>query len=203
MRTRAFSPPAGPTTLHRARGFTIVELIVTMAVVGILVSIAVPSFRSFLQNSRLANQANTLVYSLNLARSEAIRLDTPIEVCASSDGATCNIAATPPGWADGWIVCYPAANCAPGGAGPFTLLQVSPALGGGNTVTEQIAGALAVTYLTSGQTNTGKAGSNYRFVFCDNRGAAFGQDVEISFIGRIESAQTQGQTVSGAALAGC
>jgi type IV fimbrial biogenesis protein FimT len=202
MRTRAISLPAVITGPPRARGFTLVELIVTMAVAGILISIAMPSFRSFMQNSRLTTQASTLVYSLNLARSEAIRLDTPVEVCASSDGATCNIAATPPGWADGWIVCYPAANCAPGGAGPFTLLQVSPALGGGNTA-DELSGALAVTYLTSGQTNTGPNGSAYRFVFCDNRGPTFGQDVEISFIGRIESAQTQGETVSNKPLAAC
>ncbi len=199
MRTRAISLPAVITGPPRTRGFTLIELIVTMTVAGILLGIAMPSFRSFMQNSRLATQANTLVYSLNLARSEAIRLDTQVEVCASADAATCSGAT----WANGWIVCYPAANCGPGAPGASTLLQVSPALGGGNTATEQLNGALAVTYLTSGQTNTGANGSAFRFVFCDNRGPAFGQDVEISFIGRIESAQTQGETVSNQPLAAC
>jgi type IV fimbrial biogenesis protein FimT len=180
----------------RAHGFTLIELVVVIAVAAVLLGIAVPSFRTFNQNSRLATQANSLVYALNLARSQAVSLDQPVQVCASSDGATCNAPAA--GWVAGWIVCYPVAACGAGGA---TLVQVSPALGGGNTLTEQIGGVLAVTYLASGQTSNGPGGASYRFAFCDARGAAFAQDVEINPIGRIESGPTQGQTVSGAALA--
>jgi type IV fimbrial biogenesis protein FimT len=176
-----------------------VELIMTVTVVGILLAIAAPSFRSFMQNSRLSTQANTLVYALNLARSSAVRLDTTVEVCASSDGATCTGT-----WADGWIVCYPVASCAAGGGPPApTLLGVSPKLGSGNTVTEQITGATAVPYLPNGQTNNGVGGTTYQFVFCDSRGAAFGEAVEINFIGRIEASPTQGQLSSGVALGGC
>jgi type IV fimbrial biogenesis protein FimT len=177
----------------RALGFSLIELIIVLAVAAVLLGIAVPSFRTFNQNSRLTTQANSLVYALNLARSEAVSLDQKVQVCASSDGATCTGT-----WVQGWIVCYPVAACAGGGA---TLLLVSPALGGGNTLTEQIGGALAVTYLTSGQTSSGPGGAAYRFAFCDSRGATFAQDVEINPIGRIESGPTQGQTVSGAALA--
>lgn len=168
----------------------------TVTVAGILLAIAVPSFRAFMQNSRLATQANTLVYALNLARSAAVKLDTTVEVCASSDGATC----TGANWQSGWIVCYPVASC---GAAGGTVIGVSPALGSGNTADEQINGALAVPYLSNGQTNNGNGGTTYRFVFCDSRGAAFGQDVEVNYIGRIQAASTQGQMVSGAPLAGC
>lgn len=174
-----------------------IELIMVMTVASILLAIAVPSFRSFMQNSRLTTQANTLVYALNLARSEAIRLDTPVQVCASSDGASCGGGA----WTDGWIVGYPApANCAVGGA-PTTVLEVSPKLGSNNTADEKVVGALAVCYLANGQTNNGIGGTTYQFSFCDNRGAAFGQDVEINFTGRIEAGQTQGQLMNGLALA--
>jgi prepilin-type N-terminal cleavage/methylation domain-containing protein len=190
------------------RGFTLIELIVVMAVAAILLGIAMPSFRSFVQNSRLATQANSLVYSLNLARSEAIKLDTQVEVCASSDGLTCNVGGTPPGFAAGWIVCYPvvANACAAVGATPLTVLQVSPALGptgNPNTVTEQVNNSTFVVYQSNGQTNQGAVVTTYRFVFCDNRLQAFGQDVEINSIGRIESAQVQGQNVIGGALGGC
>jgi type IV fimbrial biogenesis protein FimT len=178
---------------RQARGFTAVELIMVMAVVGILIAIAVPAFKSFIQNSRLSTHANTLVYSLNLARSSAIKFDTSVVVCASSDGATCN---GPADWSTGWIVCYPAASCGPGGGPPApTLLESSPQLGTG-TVTEQNA-ALAVTYLSTGQTNNVVGGTTYRFVFCDNRGPAFGQDVEINYTGRIQAATTQGFLVNG------
>jgi type IV fimbrial biogenesis protein FimT len=183
-----------------ARGFSLIELMMVLTVGGILLAIAVPSFRSFMQNSRLTTQANTLVYALNLARSSAIRLDTTVEVCASSDGATCNSA----NWQNGWIVCYPAASCAVGGGPPApTVLGSYPQLGSGNTATEQVVAAAAVPYLSNGQTNNGVGGTTYRFVFCDNRGAAFGQDVEINFTGRIQASSTPGQLVSGAALGGC
>lgn len=189
-----------PCRYARARGFSLIELVMTVTVVGILLAIAAPSFRTFMQNSRLATQANTLVYALNLARSEAVRLDSTVEVCASSDGATCNGG----NWQSGWIVCYPAASCAVGGGPPApTVLAVSPALGGGNTADELISGALAVPFLPNGQTNNGVGGTTYQFVFCDNRGAAFGQDVEVNYIGRIQAASTQGQTISGTPLAGC
>jgi len=182
---------------RRALGFSLLELMMVVTVAGILLAIAVPSFRSFMQNSRLSTQANTLVYSLNLARSSAVKLDTAVQVCASSDGVNCNGAA----WDQGWLVGYPAAaNCATGGA-PATVLGVSPQLGGGNHANEKIIGALAVCYLASGQTNNGIGGTTYQFSFCDNRGAASGQDVEINFTGRIQSAQVQGQLISGGALA--
>jgi type IV fimbrial biogenesis protein FimT len=190
---------AAASPWRRARGFSAIELIMVMAVVGILLAIAVPSFRSFVQNSRLSTQANTLVYALNLARTSAIQLDTTVEVCASADGLTCNTA----NWANGWIVCYPVASCAGGGPPAPTVLNASPKLGNGNTVTEQVTGAAAVPYLSNGQTNNGIGGTTYRFVFCDNRGAASGQDVEINFTGRIQAAQTQGQLVSGGALGAC
>ena len=102
---------------RRARGFSLVELMLVLTVGGILLAIAAPSFRSFMQNSRLTTQANTLVYALNLARSEAVRLDTTVEVCASKNGASCD-GGGPPGnpWDDGWIVCYPVAACGAGAA---------------------------------------------------------------------------------------
>jgi len=176
----------------RSRGFTLVELMVTITVGGILLAIAAPSFRSYVQNSRLTSEADSMIYSLNLARDEAVKDDTTIEVCASSDGATC--VGT---WANGWIVVCPA-NCPAGlGAAP-AVLQVSPAVSTGNTVTEEISGATAINYSSSGQT-----GSQYQFVFCDNRGVTHGQDVEINLIGRVETAANPGQTVSGAALAAC
>ena len=184
---------------RHARGFTAVELIVVMAVVGILLAIAVPSYRTFMQNTRLTTQANSLVYSLNQARSSAIQLDRVVEVCASQDGATCNGGA----WNQGWIVGYPAAvNCAAGGA-PTTVLGVSPQLGGNNQANEKVNGSLTVCYQANGQTNTPIFGTTYQFSFCDNRGAAFGQDVEINFTGRIQSAQTQGFLVNGTTALAC
>jgi len=170
----------------RNGGFTIIELMVTLLVSAILMSIAVPSFRSFVQDSRLSTEANALVYSLTLARSEAVKRDGTVEVCSSSNGASCGGT-----WADGWIVCAPAAACT-------TVLQVAASIDSSNTVAEQLTGDTNLTFYPDGQTRQA-----YRFVFCDSRGASVGRDVEVNLIGRIEGAPNAGQQLSGAALAGC
>jgi type IV fimbrial biogenesis protein FimT len=186
-------PGVRPARLFSLRGFTLIELLVTLAVASILLGIAMPAFSSFVQNTRLADEANTLVYDMNLARSQAVKLDTTVQVCASSDHATCNSM----NWADGWIVLCPA-NCPPGlGAAP-ALLLVAPAVNTGNTAREELANATMINYLSTGQTG----GAALQFVFCDRRGAAYARDVEINLIGEITSSSTPGQSVSGTAL-GC
>jgi type IV fimbrial biogenesis protein FimT len=86
----------------RHRGFTLMELMVTLALAGVLLGLAVPNMRSFMQNNRLAGVANDLLRSLNLARTEAIKRQTFVVVCASANPD----AAEPScgGQFQGWIV---------------------------------------------------------------------------------------------------
>jgi len=87
--------------LNRNRGLTAVELLFTVAIAGIVLALAVPSFRSFVQNNQAAEEANALVGSLALARSEAVSRGIPVSVCSSSDNETC---AGSLDWKTGWIV---------------------------------------------------------------------------------------------------
>lgn len=80
-------------------GFTLVELMVTIAIVAILSAIALPSFSNSIRNNRLATTTNEFIAAVNLARSEAVKSNRTGQVCASSDGATCGT-----NWSDGWIV---------------------------------------------------------------------------------------------------
>jgi type IV fimbrial biogenesis protein FimT len=71
------------------RGFTLTELMVVIGVLAILLAIAAPSFTGVINSNRLATQANEVVASLQLARSEAIRRNARVIVCRSIDGTAC------------------------------------------------------------------------------------------------------------------
>ena len=83
------------------RGFSLVELMVALAVAAILLGIAIPSFDSFILKDRLSTYASAFSASARLARSEALKRNTPVTLCKSSNGSTC---VTSGSWEQGWIV---------------------------------------------------------------------------------------------------
>ncbi|MGH8645914.1 MAG: GspH/FimT family pseudopilin [Gammaproteobacteria bacterium] len=85
----------------RSSGFTLVELMITLALAAIILSAAVPSFRDLVQNNRITAQVNEFVTALNVARSEAVKRGVSVRVCTSVNGASC---AGGGGWQQGWIV---------------------------------------------------------------------------------------------------
>jgi len=70
-------------------GFTLLELIVAVAIAAILAVIAIPSFTRTIRSNRGVTDANNVLSLLTMARSEAIKRDTSVSLCVSSDGATC------------------------------------------------------------------------------------------------------------------
>lgn len=72
-----------PTRIDPARGFTLVELMISLAVLGVLLMIAVPSFSQLLAANRLTTQTGELITSLNLARGEAVRRAQAVTFSAS------------------------------------------------------------------------------------------------------------------------
>ena len=87
---------------HTTSGFTLIELIVTMAIAAILLTQAVPSFRTMIANNRITSQINELVTAINMGRSEAAKLNTTVILCGSANPTD----ATPAcgGDVEGWLL---------------------------------------------------------------------------------------------------
>ncbi len=85
----------------RARGITLVELVSTLAISGVLVGTAVPGFQGLTAKSRMSAEVNTLLSHLYLARSEAVKRVTPAVLCPSINGSSC---ISQPDWHRGYIL---------------------------------------------------------------------------------------------------
>jgi type IV fimbrial biogenesis protein FimT len=81
-------------------GFTVIELVVTVAIVAVLASLAGPSFNEYLATQRIKNASFDLVAALSFSRSEALKRNANVNVCASGTD-----------WASGWAIRIGAADC--------------------------------------------------------------------------------------------
>ena len=107
------------TVPFRLNGFTLIELMMTMVIVGILVTLAAPSFNNFVLKSRVNSAATELQMSLLLARSEAAKRNSSVTIAPVDTTA----------WTQGWSVTYV------DGGGTTQTLKTVAAYTGAMTVT--------------------------------------------------------------------
>lgn len=88
---------AGP----RNTGFTLVELIMVLAVLSILVTIGIPSFMHATASNKVTTASNGMLTNLNLAKSNAIKTGKNVILCKSSNGTSCDSSLN---WNQGWII---------------------------------------------------------------------------------------------------
>lgn len=167
-------------------GFTLIELMVTLSIVAIMASIAVPSYQSFIAQTRLTTQTNELVTALNTARSEAVKRGVRVTVCKSADPTAATPAcATSGGWEQGWVAFVDNSQATGNTAGTidglderlrvFGPLQGST-LGGGDNF------ANWVSYLPSGRSRGNGGLANGTLSLCN---AGKGRNIVINISGRI------------------
>src|SRR5215472_4830799 len=135
-------------------GFTLMELLVVVAIVAILLGIGVPSYRYITNSYRMSSEVNGLLGDLQFARSEAIKEGQTITACVSRDGATCDLGSVT--WQEGWIVFQDSNNnqtVDPGEA----VLRVQRAFNGTDTFTAD-NGVSSVTFNREGFATAAGAG---------------------------------------------
>jgi type IV fimbrial biogenesis protein FimT len=81
-----------------ARGFTLVELAITVVVLSVLMAMAAPLFTGMSNSNRLTSNANEIVTAMQIARSEAVRRNAPTFFCQSTNGTTCSNISPWQGW---------------------------------------------------------------------------------------------------------
>lgn len=133
----------------RTSGFTLVELLAVITIVGILLSVGIPSYRAVTTSSRVSTEINSLLGDMQFARSAALKNGRPATTCISTDGATCTGGT---GWQTGWIVFSDSNGngIVDGSTGdPDTVLRVQRPFPGGDSL-EEPDGRNKVTFNRSG-----------------------------------------------------
>lgn len=151
-------------------GFTLYELMITLLIVGVVLTLGIPNMTEFTRNSRISSTANDLHSSFLVARSEAARSKTNITICASDNsmtaGADCQGA-----WEDGFIVFMDNNGDLARAGGGETVLRAHPAMAEGVSVAVA-ADAAYFSYASTGlgRGNVGGAPAVSQIVICDERG---------------------------------
>ena len=123
-----FATPQTPLPCFGSRrlqhlGFTLVELLIVLAVFGVLVSYAAPSLSIVIRSVRLTAAANAYLSSMLLARSEAIKRSGRVVLCKTADGMSCSASG---GWEQGWIVFHDSNNSGDHDPGELVIERMGP-----------------------------------------------------------------------------
>lgn len=179
------------SAIRSMSGFTLVELLVTLAVITIVLTVAAPGFADLMRRNEASTLVNDFVYALRLARSESVTEGMPTAVCASSNMASC---AGNNDWETGWLVFQD-----PNGDGDCT--------NAGDGVCDDDGGDVLLahdpdqedfTFFANGTPQYGDVGYDANgyamnqqstFTLCDDRGRADARGVQLTSGGQIHSAK--------------
>jgi len=159
-------------------GFTLGELMMALAVMGISLSLAVPGFQTVMNNNRRASAVNQMVSTMHMARSEAVTRNVQVTICPSSNATTCENT----DWNNGWLF--------------FPDLDGDRQVGVGETVLGAVAAVSHLeinsgefgtffVYRPNGRVMVNVTGENSgQLTFCDKRGADHARVVTVSTSGQ-------------------
>ena len=154
---------------YEAAGFTIIEVMITIAIAGVMAALALPSYNNLVKNNCMTTSANSLVTSLQLAKSEAVKRRNEITLEPIKSSGDSDYAANE--WGEGWTVLDDTVS-------PSETLRVVELTCGLETMTID-GDDTSVTYDASGFTNTTST-----FTICDDRTNETGREISVNSLGR-------------------
>lgn len=176
---------------HRfTAAFTLIELLMTIAIAAILLAVAAPSFQTLILNARLSAKKNEFINALNLARTTALAQNSNITVCPSSAAGSATCGAL---WSAGWIITAQSPTA--------TLIKEYHA-STKDAVLSAVAftGAAATSILFDPR---GLSTIPSYFKLCDSRGAASALSIQVLPTGFVQAGPTPGQPIWGGGPLSC
>lgn len=164
--------------MKKGSGFTLIEMMVVLAVASVLLGIGLPRLSVFFQNSRMTTNTNALVGAFQIAKSEAIKRQVPITLCRSGDQVNCDRDAANT-WEDGFIVFYDANGnwIYDGDTSSDILLRINEGAEGEDVTirSDALVGNQQnehqyVIFTSRGHPKNGTALQTSTYVICDDRG---------------------------------
>ena len=146
-------------------GFTLLELMVVLAIAGVLFAVGIPAMGDFIRNSRITAAANDVMAALHFTRSEAVKRRMPVTLCTSANALNANPTCAASPLLTGWIAFVDLNQSGQVDAGEVVLLQheaMNPQITARASVNP-----FRVTYLMNGFALNPNAA---QLVLCDARG---------------------------------
>lgn len=170
------TPAAIECTARLSRGYSLVELITVMTIVGIAIGIAVPSYKYVTNSNRVSGEVNQLLGDLQYARSEAVKEGTFISVCpgtvtTSGSTVTGTCASSGANWQSGWFVFSDVNGNGVFDSGNDQVLRTQPAFASSDTFASTDSTVKVITFNREGftlsipasDTNSVSSGSNVTY----------------------------------------
>lgn len=160
-------------------GFTLIELIVTIAIIAVIAGIAVPSFRDIIVANSVMTDRDEVFRSLLLARSEAVKRGRFATVCVSPSATACSTTAP---WGNGWIVFEDQDGDGVVDAGD-EVVRVFPARDSQVTIAHD-GGLRRITFNSQGLARSGTTSFAGAFTVSHSDGSQYDRGVSLSATGR-------------------
>lgn len=162
-------------------GFTLLELVVLLLLLGVTASIALPAWRTLIADNRVNIAANSLVLSLQRARSEALKRNAVVLVCAGDIETGCREAGD---WSAGWLVTVDANSDGRANPGEIFISETKP---GPNARVRSTRRSAPIAFHHDGRS----PGSNATWSVCDRYGTARTRKIVLSNEGRVRTTSAE------------